>query len=45
MHNLVEKEIGHAFLGDAEEDDFGPVTEVSDLGVIVKLPIFGLPVI
>ena len=45
MHNLVEKEIGHAFLGDAEEDDFGPVTEVSDLGVIVKLPKSGLSVI
>ena len=44
MHNLVEKEIGHALLGDAEEDDFGPVTEVTDLGVIVQLPIIGLSV-
>ena len=42
MHNLVEKEIGDALLGDAEEDDFGPVSEVSDLGVIVQLPIFSL---
>jgi hypothetical protein len=45
MHNLVEKEIGDALLGDAEEDDFGPVTKVSDFGVIVQLPIFGLSVI
>jgi hypothetical protein len=42
MDNFIEKEIGHAFLGDAEEDDFGPVSEVSDLGVIVQLPIFSL---
>ena len=45
MHNFVEKEVGHALLGDAEEDDFGPVSEVSNRSVIVQLPIFGLSVI
>jgi hypothetical protein len=45
MHNFVEKKIGHALLGDAEEYDVRPVFEVSDLGVIVQLPSFGLPII
>ena len=45
MHNFVEKEIGHAFLGDAEEDDFGPVSDLLDLGVIIQLPIFALSVV
>jgi hypothetical protein len=45
MHNFVEKEIGDAFLGDAEEDDFCPVSELLDYRVIIQLPIFGLSVI
>lgn len=45
MHNFVEKEVGHAVLRDAEEDDVRPVFEVSDSGIIIELPSFSLPII
>lgn len=45
MHNLIDEEIGHALLGDAEEDDIGPVFKFSEMAVIIELPSFYLSVI